>query len=214
MNGDTFALGDPRRTRWFYFTVKFLTGALLYRCYGLRVRGRHRLPRRGGVILASTHQSFMDPVILGVSARRPLAYLARESLFRSPAFSLVIHGLNAIPVSRDALSPEALRRAVRALRAGWPLVVFPEGTRTEDGSVGPLRRGIALLAARAGVPVTPVRIAGAFQTWPRHRKFPRRRGRIAVAFEPLLVYDRRTDTYDSFVKKISRALRGPDQGER
>jgi 1-acyl-sn-glycerol-3-phosphate acyltransferase len=179
----------------------------------VRVSGICNVPRRGGVILASNHQSFMDPVIIGTSLRRPLAYLARQSLYRNRFFGRMILALNAMPVPTAHFSPEALRRAVRLLRGGWPLVIFPEGTRTEDGKLLPLRRGISLLAARAGAPVTPVRISGAFESWPRHRLFPRP-GKITIAFGPLLVYDSRTDTYDSFTKRLYQSLIGLGGGRR
>jgi 1-acyl-sn-glycerol-3-phosphate acyltransferase len=207
-----FELPDPGARNLFYKAVRATALLYLEGFYGLRVSGRRALPRRGGFVLASNHQSFLDPMVLGVASPRPLAFLARESLFQHPLFGLIIRKLNAIPVATDSLSPDALRRAVQVLKRGWPLVVFPEGTRSPDGRLHPLRRGVALLAVRAGVPVIPVRIFGAYAAWPRHRKFPRSRGRIAVAFGPLLVYDSQSDTYDSYVETISRALRRLGEG--
>jgi 1-acyl-sn-glycerol-3-phosphate acyltransferase len=203
---NAFALGVPTGPLLFYRLVRLVGTVAFQLCYGLRAIGRNNVPRRGGAVIASNHQSFMDPWLLGVAARRPLAFLARQDLFASPLFGRVISNLSAIPVPRESLSPEALRRAVRALRGGWPLVVFPEGTRTHDGRIAPLRRGIGLLADRAGVPVVPARIAGAFAAWPRHRTLPRIRGRVTIAFGPVLVYDRRTDTYDSFTERLAHAL--------
>ena len=199
-------IGDPGGALAFYKGAFVCSAWVCFAHYRMRVLGRGRIPRRGPFILASNHQSFFDPLVLGVASRRPLAYFARRSLFRIPLFSQVIANLNAIPVPRGSFSPDALKRALAALGQGWPLVVFPEGTRTPDGTVRPLRRGIGLLAARSGVPVLTARIAGAFAVWPRQRKFPRFSGEIAVAFGPLLVYDSRTDTYYSFAAKVSRAF--------
>ncbi len=212
MDDTVFQLPDPGDRKVFYRSVRALTSVLLRGVYDIKVSGGSVIPRRGGCVLASNHQSFMDPVVLGAAVKRPLAFLARESLFCHRLFGLVIRNLNAIPVATESLGPDALRRAVGVLTSGWPLVVFPEGTRTPDGSLRPLRRGVALLAVRAGVPVIPVRIFGAFSLWPRRRRFPRLGGRIAVAFGPLLVYDSQSDTYDSFVASISRALRRLGEG--
>ncbi len=206
MGGSVTGVKDPGGSLLFYKWAFACSAWLCFAHYRMRVFGRRRIPRTGAFILASNHQSFFDPLVLGVSSRRPLAYFARRSLFSIPVFSRAIANLNAIPVPRGSFSPDALKRALAALRQGWPLVVFPEGTRTRDGRVRPLRRGIGLLAARSGAPVLPARIAGAFAVWPRHLKFPRISGEIAVAFGPLLVYDSRTDTYDSFAARVSRAF--------
>ena len=193
--------GDPVKARLFYIISKILLRLGLEYYFDLRVTGRRNVPRRGGVILASNHQSFLDPALIGTTLRRPCAFLARQNLYDNHVFGRIILGLNAMPVPRNHLSPEALRRAVGVLKRGWPLALFPEGTRTEDGQLQPLRRGLALLAVRAEVPVTPVRISGAYEAWPRQRRFPCR-GKIGVAFGPLLVYDGRTDTYDSFTESV------------
>lgn len=189
----------------FFSLCWLLSSTVLYSFCNLKVTGRKYLPRSGPFILASTHQSFLDPMMLGVAAQRPLVFMARRTLFRHPIFSALIRNLFATPVPRDTLSPDTLRRAVKVLTQGWPLVIFPEGTRTADGAMGPLRRGVSLLAARAGVPVIPARVTGAFQVWPRQKKFPFP-GPITVAFGPLLLYHNKSDTYNSFTSKLTDRL--------
>lgn len=203
--GGGLAVKETDAPLWVFRTARALCSVLLSAGMKVRVRGREHIPSRGGVIVASNHQSFLDPVLLGCASRRPFAFLARDSLFRSALFGGLIRSLNSYPVPRDSLSPEALRRAVAVLRKGWPLVVFPEGTRTRDGRMGPLRRGVSLLAVRAGVPVLPARIDGAFLVWPRQHRLPRS-GKIRVAFGPLLLYDTRTDTYGGFTERIARSI--------
>jgi len=140
---------------------------------------------RSGLLIASNHQSFLDPVLVGVSLVRPISYLARRSLFR-------IHGLNALlravrthPVRRGGVDRAALRTVRRLLAGGEAILIFPEGTRTADGSLGRFKPGVASLAIRHGVPVLPVCIEGAFACWPRTQVLPRP-GRVAVAYGRLL----------------------------
>jgi len=156
-------------------------------CYRLKVQGREHVPVEGPVMIVSNHQSFFDPVILGVGAHvRPYWSMARESLFEHRFMGRLIAGLNAIPVARGAGDRQAVRRCTEVLEAGHALVVYPEGTRTADGHVGPLMRGFTLMLRKVKPPVVPAAIAGAHDVWPRSRKKPRWTGRIGVRFgEPI-----------------------------
>lgn len=145
---------------------------------------RH-VPRDGGVILASNHQSFLDPVLVAVPLHRGVTFMARDTLFRFFPFRLLISSLGAFPVQRGTADLGAMREAIRRLEAGQALLVFPEGTRTKDGRVGRMRAGIGLLASRARVPVVPVRISGAFESWPRSSKLPRPKP-VTVRYGPAL----------------------------
>ena len=148
-----------------------MLGSIIFR---LRPTGRRRVPLRGGVIIACTHQSFLDPVLVGLGLPRQMSYLARRSLFpHSRALAWLMRSLNAIPVRRSGRDVEAFRESVRRLRAGAALLMFPEGTRTADGEIGRLRPGVWNIAHRARVPIVPAAIDGAFEAWPRTRRLPR-----------------------------------------
>jgi 1-acyl-sn-glycerol-3-phosphate acyltransferase len=182
------------------------TGRVLYRLIqtgawgvGLAAGGvRHfNRPRaeqvQGGLLVASNHQSFFDPVLIGMAMPRRICYLARQTLFDAPGFGPLIRSLGARPVRRGAVDAEAVRTVIRLLRAGEALLMFPEGTRTQDGGFGRFSPGAAALAARCGVPVLPVCIEGAFRGWPRTRLAPRA-SPIAVAFgEPMASAGRTAD---------------------
>jgi 1-acyl-sn-glycerol-3-phosphate acyltransferase len=143
------------------------------------------VPPAGGALLASNHQSFLDPVLVGTPLRRQVYYMARRSLFGVPGLGRYMRALKAFPVERVGVDRGAMRQAVALMRAGQAVVVFPEGTRSPDGQVQPFRAGFALLAAQAGVPTVPVGIDGAFEAWPRQRGFPWL-GRVRVAYgEPV-----------------------------
>ena len=141
--------------------------------FRLRVDGRENVPPAGPVLLVSNHQSFLDPVLIGVGLARPVHYLARSSLFESSKiFSAIIRSLNAVPIRREAFSKESVRECIDILSRGNALALFPEGTRTRDGHIGRLRAGFGMIAARSGSTVVPALIQGAFEAWPRSRPLP------------------------------------------
>jgi 1-acyl-sn-glycerol-3-phosphate acyltransferase len=149
--------------------------------FRVRVFGRQNLPAAGGAVIASNHQSFFDPVLIGVGLGREVDYMARASLFRSPLFRRLIKSLNAFPIKREGVDVEAMREAIARIRRGRLVLVFPEGTRTRDGSLGAVRRGLSLISERAQAPVVPAVIQGAYQAWPRGARMIRPH-RIGVAF--------------------------------
>jgi len=159
--------------RAWYAVLQQVARVLFVVVFGIRVFGRRHLPRHGGVLVVSNHQSYLDPVLAAVGMPRPYHPMARESLFGFGPFAWLIRSLYAFPVRRSSADMRAIREALRRLRKGAVVLVFPEGTRTRDGSIGPLQAGPAVLAARAGVPILPMVIDGAFEAWPRTSPLPR-----------------------------------------
>ncbi len=146
----------------------------------LEVRGGANVPPSGGVILAVNHQSFLDVVLLASFTKRPVRYMARSTLWDSRILGWIISDLRAIPFNRERPGKAELRGLLDIVRGGELLALFPEGTRTRDGSIGEFRGGIGFLARKAGVPVVPVLLQGSFEAWPRGRTLPRR-GSIRIA---------------------------------
>jgi 1-acyl-sn-glycerol-3-phosphate acyltransferase len=140
--------------------------------FSLRTEGRRHIPTGGPALLISNHQSFLDPILIAVAAKRRPGALARKTLFRHSAFGWLIRSYNAIPVDQEGIGIEGLRVAIDFLRQKRVLIVFPEGGRTPDGNLQPLMPGIQLLIKRAGAPVVPVGIAGAYAAWPSWRRYP------------------------------------------
>ncbi|MFP4356464.1 MAG: lysophospholipid acyltransferase family protein [Phycisphaerae bacterium] len=138
----------------------------------IRVFNRHYEPASGGAVYISNHQSFLDPMLMSLALRRPMSYMARDSLFRMPGFKQIIEALNAFPVKRGKADTGALKEAMRRLKKGGQVVVFAEGTRTRDGRIGPFLPGVAMLAQRAAEWTVPVLIDGAWEAWPREKKVP------------------------------------------
>jgi 1-acyl-sn-glycerol-3-phosphate acyltransferase len=190
--------------RAWYAVCQFVARVLFVAIFGIRVYHRDRLPREGGVLVVSNHQSFLDPILAAVGMPRPFHPMARETLFRFPPFALVIRSLNAFPVRRASADLGAIREALRRLKAGQVVLMFPEGTRTRDGSIGRLQGGPITIAARAGVPVMPIVIDGAFESWPRTHRLPRPHQIRVACGEPLSAEDAAAGDPDALME----ALRG------
>jgi 1-acyl-sn-glycerol-3-phosphate acyltransferase len=181
-----------------------LLGIAVFR---IRCRGREHVPRSGGALVLSNHQSHLDPVLIGLASDRRLNFLARSTLFGFAPFRWLIQSLDAIPIDRDGSGLGGLKETLRRLRQEELVLIFPEGTRSPDGRVQPLKAGFAALATRAGVPLVPVAIEGAFDAWPRWQKFPWA-SRIDIEFGPPLAPEE-TAGFDErgLVAEIERRIR-------
>jgi 1-acyl-sn-glycerol-3-phosphate acyltransferase len=142
--------------------------------FQLRVYGRENIIEDGPALLAMNHQSFLDPPFAGICCRREIHYLARKSLFDVPVLGFLLKRINVIGVDREGADVGALKAVLRVIRDGGCTIVFPEGTRTRDGNLLPARPGAGLIIAKTLAPVIPMRIFGAFEAFPRDRKWPRR----------------------------------------
>ena len=132
-----------------------------------------RVPLKGGVILASNHASYIDPPLVGAGLRRLVSYLGRENLFGIPVLGWVLRHWEVVPVDRDGGGAVGLRAILDRLLAGSAILLFPEGTRTYDGKIQPVRAGIGLTVLKSTAPVVPVRVFGMFEAYGRHQLFPR-----------------------------------------
>jgi 1-acyl-sn-glycerol-3-phosphate acyltransferase len=148
--------------------------------FSLRSTGGQYVPATGPLLLLSNHQSFMDPLLLGVALPRYVTYLTRETLHKNQILSRMMSSLGSIPIDHRGFSREGLQQTLDALNNGACVGVFPEGERTHDGTLEPFKPGISLLIKRTSALIVPAGIAGAYAAWSRHRKFPR----LAPLFRP------------------------------
>lgn len=171
--------------RWIYWFGWMVFRAAFRSLFGLRVRGREHLIEGGPVLVAANHQSFLDPPLVGTLYATEMHYLARKTLFKGP-FKWLYSQWNSIPVDQEKPDMASLKTIIRLLKSGRRVLVFPEGARTEDGSLGSAQAGIGLIAVKAGVPIQPIRIRGAYEALPRGRAWIRL-SRIEVAIGPPIV---------------------------
>lgn len=156
--------------------------------YRPAVEGRENVPRRGPVILAANHVSFLDSIVIPIVAPRPVAFLAKAEFFQQPGFKgwltrTCLTGTEAIPVQRGAsrAAQESLEVALEVLENGRAFGIHPEGTRSRDGRLYRGRTGVAWLALASGAPVVPVAVLGTDRIQPVGAKLPRI-GKVTVRF--------------------------------
>jgi 1-acyl-sn-glycerol-3-phosphate acyltransferase len=158
---------------WYDFNYSVTMAAYTFG-WSLRFEGGRHVPRRGPVLLLANHQSFLDPVAIGLSASsRRVWFLARKTLFRNPLFGAYLRSVNVVPVDQEGIAKEGLQIVLDLLDKGDPVLIFPEGERSATGAMVPLKPGITLLLKKSDAPVVPVGIAGAFEAFPRQAKLPR-----------------------------------------
>lgn len=155
-----------------YRLAQFLSYCYLKCFHRFEVKGLGNVPPKGGFILACNHLSYLDPPAVGCRIPRNLHYFARDSLFFGP-LGLLITKLNSIPVNRDQLDLGTLRKVLTVLKGGEPVLVFPEGTRSPDGTLKKSQKGLGLLVHKSGVPVLPARLHGSFEILGKGKLFPR-----------------------------------------
>jgi len=177
-------------------------GTILW--FDLKTYGVKNVPKTGGALMISNHQSYLDPVLLGVNLPRPLSYLAKSELFRNRFLAWLITSLRAFPVRQGKGDKAAIEETIRRLREGHMLNIFPEGTRTETGEIAPIQRGAALVVRRANVPIVPVVIVGSWEAWPYRQKMFRPHPIRVLYGKPLDVSGMKGD---QIVELIDRTLR-------
>jgi 1-acyl-sn-glycerol-3-phosphate acyltransferase len=151
----------------------------------IQYEGTEHIPSAGGLIIASNHQTYIDPFWISIPIKRPLRYLAWDLAFDWPLIGKLMGALGAWPLQIEGSDPAAIRRTLQWLRNGGAVVIFPEGGRGEaDGAIVHFKAGAARVALDAGVPILPVTIRGANQVWPSNRRFPRL-GSIEIIYHPL-----------------------------
>lgn len=178
-------LPNPRARNAHWRAVQWVVRIVCTFWLGYRARGVERLDREGGALLLMNHQSHLDPLLVGAPMRRPISFLARDSLFRVPFVGWVLRNAYVLPINREAATTAALREMLRRIEHGFLVGIFPEGTRSATGAVGELKPGFISVLKRSKAPMYPVGIAGAYQAFPRKAWFLRP-GRIRVVFgEPV-----------------------------
>jgi 1-acyl-sn-glycerol-3-phosphate acyltransferase len=178
--------------------------ALCRAYFGLRLTGTEHIPAEGPVIITPNHQTYADPPLVSIPVRRPVYYMAWSRLFEVPGLSWLIRRLRAFPVRLETRDSRATREAFRLLDASVALMIFPEGERSPDGTVGPFKLGAFRLAVARGVPILPVTIEGGTRAWPPGRVLPRP-GAIRITYHPLIRPDQALGSRQAAVELAERA---------
>jgi 1-acyl-sn-glycerol-3-phosphate acyltransferase len=159
--------------------------------------------------LISNHQSFIDPLYLGLAIPRRAKFASRSTLIRG-ILGRYFRALGAIPLNREGVSLSGLKTVLAALGRRDALVYFPEGTRTPDGEIGTLKKGVGLIIRRAKSTVVLCGIAGAYEAWPRHSPVPLP-GTIWMHFREWSMAESASNSEEDLMQSLSLALDGVTQ---
>jgi 1-acyl-sn-glycerol-3-phosphate acyltransferase len=164
----------------FHIIARFICFLIFKIFFRIKAFGRENFPLKGPVIVASNHVSFLDPVAVGVSAPRKLNYMARDTLFKFKPFAFILRKVDTFPVKRGESDIGAFKACLKKLSVGKAVLIFPEGTRSNDGSLQKPRFGVGFLQTMSEALIVPCYVKGAAEVLPRHARFPR--------FKPVSVY--------------------------
>ncbi|MBQ7629255.1 MAG: 1-acyl-sn-glycerol-3-phosphate acyltransferase [Selenomonadaceae bacterium] len=157
--------------------------------YGIFLRtkviGAENIPAEGGFILASNHMANWDPPFLGTFSPRIVNFMGKEELFKNPIMAAICRGLHVFPVKRGAADKAAIKTAIKILKSGECLGIFPEGTRSKTGKLGKAEPGVSLIAAMTKMPIIPAAIVNTDKIFSAEVKFPR----LAVVYGTPIYFD-------------------------
>ncbi|GAB4245050.1 MAG: hypothetical protein OHK005_10160 [Candidatus Methylacidiphilales bacterium] len=192
---------------WYHF-CKNLSAVYFRLFHDLRVQGLEHIPD-GAFLLASNHESFYDPPLIGCCLDTDLHYLARKTLFDHPLMARLLPSIQALPIDQEKPDMTGLKRIIALLKQGERVALFPEGARTLDGRLQPAAPGVGLVVSKVEVPVVPCRVFGAYHAWPRGGR-PRLFTPLRVIYGPPIRFDnariRGKDAYQALGNQIMEAI--------
>ena len=192
-----------------YNIAKCICWIIFKLIFRLKITGQEDIPQDGPFIIVANHSSLLDPVILGVSVRPKVIFVAAAYLFKIGWLGYMLRKFNSIPVQREN-DIKAIKQSLKILKRGGVLGIFPEGGIDRQKNNLPIRAGAAYLAAKIGVPIVPIRIKGADKALPRGAKFIRSLNKIEVEIKKPIFCSRQTNkdkeiirnTVESYIKEI------------
>ncbi|MEI7506595.1 MAG: lysophospholipid acyltransferase family protein [Actinomycetes bacterium] len=179
--------GDDLGSRSFYQFIRFLVVSICRIYCRMTVTGQENIPTTGPFILAPIHRSYIDTPIASGCTRRRMRFMGKDSMWKHQPLNWMLSALGAFPVTRGSADREAILRAIKVLKSGEPLVLFPEGERKSGAVVQPLMDGAAYVACKAGVPIIPVGIGGSERVMGKGAKFIYPRKLVVIIGQPIPV---------------------------
>jgi 1-acyl-sn-glycerol-3-phosphate acyltransferase len=184
----------------YYHFCCFLVRVLSFIFCPVKTFGKSNLPKEGGFLLASNHQSHLDPALIPSFCPRRLRFIAKDSLFRNPIAGAIISFGGGIPIKRGKADRGALDRVVQELEKGYGILIFPQGTRGGEK----IQAGVGFLTAQTGKPVVPLYIEGTDKVLPKGAKFPRR-GPVRMIIGKPLRFSKDT-AYEVIAERVMEAV--------
>lgn len=182
--------------------IKFLIIFKLF--FRLKVTGQQNIPQDGPFIIVANHSSLLDPIILGVSIKHKIIFVAAAYLFEISWLGYLLRKANSIPVQREN-DIKAIKQSLKILQRGGVLGIFPEGGVDRQKDDLPIKAGAAYLATKVGVPIVPIRIKGADKALPRGAKFIRNLNKIEVEIKKPIYCSRQTNKNKEIIKRVVKS---------
>lgn len=196
----------------FYRVIRFICLVICNICFRVRLHGRENIPEEGPFIVASNHVSHLDPVIVAINMPQNLHFMAKDDLLKIRFLGTLLKMVGVFPVKRGYQDPGAVKTALRILKKGKMLMIFPEGGRVDVSNLGKPQMGIGMLAAHSGAPVLPVFIKGSNNALPKGARFFKLFTPIDVTIGRLLEFKSSLNTsnrkqhYAEFSDEVMRAI--------
>jgi len=173
-------------------------------CFPLTIVGRENIPAKGAFVAASNHISNMDPPLVSYAVHRPIFHIAKKSLFKNKLFGPVLYSVGAFPIQREGSDVSAMRECLRKLKSGYPLALFPTGTRGTVEQADAAKGGVGFLAVKGGVPIVPIKITGTDMVMPKgSKKLYKHPIRIVIG-KPIAVS--KADTYEAIAAQVLQKI--------
>ena len=185
----------------FYIIAKFIFLIIFKLFFRLKVTGQENIPQNGPFIIVANHSSLLDPIILGISIKPKIIFVAAAYLFEIGWLGYLLRKANSIPVQREN-DIKAIKQSLKILRQGRVLGIFPEGGIDRQKNNLPVRAGAAYLATKAGAPIVPIRIKGADKALPRGAKFIRSLNKIEVEIKKPIFCSRQTHKNKEIIERV------------
>jgi 1-acyl-sn-glycerol-3-phosphate acyltransferase len=148
----------------FYSFARSVVAGVFKPWYRIEVSGLEYFPKENGVLLCTNHIHNFDPLVVGITAPRPVHFMAKEELFKVPVLGNIVRKCNAFPVKRGKGDRESLRAGLKVLKDGNVFGLFPEGTRSKTGEIGKGLSGAGFFALRTEADVIPCAIIGPYKS--------------------------------------------------
>ncbi len=200
-----------------YWFIRAWAHILLWTCgVTTEVRGKQSIPADGPFLLMSTHKSHFDIPVLIKEIPRQFRIVGKKSLFSIPVFGWILSVAGYVSVDREDRKQAfaSIDKAAENVKSGMPLLIFPEGTRSPDGSLGPFKKGGFVLATKADVPIVPIIVDGTFHVLPK-TTWRIRPGRVKVVFgKPIETSTYSYENKEELMEKVRAAMSDPVQPTR
>ena len=191
---------------WYHFW-KTVLHILISLFFDVRIYGRENIPRKGSILLISNHQSFLDPPLCGMALKRDCDYMARATLFDNFGLGGWMRSVNVFPVHGGAADIKTFKTIINRLKNNRMVIIFPEGSRSYDGSVQEFKNGFELIARKSNATIIPIAIDGAHLAMPRGKKYFRMGQKIRLHYgRPIDPEMLKTMSRDDFVADISQRI--------